>query len=103
MDPPSVSLDDSVTLTCNAIGQQRVNFEWRKANGELPQNSQILQGGKVLRISRVSTNSGGRYICVATTPRGSYMKEIALTIQSKLSLKTIYNYYFSNFIKFFLF
>ncbi|XP_031635070.1 basement membrane-specific heparan sulfate proteoglycan core protein isoform X6 [Contarinia nasturtii] len=59
---------ESVSLECTAPSSPAARFEWRRENGELPQNAQLDRSRLIL--VNIHNEDTGRYICEKTEPNG---------------------------------
>ena len=59
---------ETIEITC-FCSDPRFSITWNKIQGgKLPYNAQILQGGVILKISKVSADSAGTYECSISDP-----------------------------------
>ncbi|XP_019613602.1 PREDICTED: muscle M-line assembly protein unc-89-like [Branchiostoma belcheri] len=84
--PATVGAGDSVEFCCQITGDPQPEVHWLK-NGQ-----EIFDGGRfhirtvgeryTLRLDRVSVNDTGKFICVATNPRGKCACAVSLHVNS---------------------
>ncbi|XP_063265782.1 hemicentin-2 isoform X3 [Prinia subflava] len=68
----SVSLQGSLTLTCEATGipQPSVTWFWGGSPVTPSEHTQVLSGGWLLRLTRARAQDGGHYSCLASNAAG---------------------------------
>ncbi|KAK9294716.1 hypothetical protein QLX08_010779 [Tetragonisca angustula] len=79
---PPVTLHGSTDLQCRATGIPTPELHWSHENGRpFPFNIKQLPGG-VLRLSNVTENDGGSYVCTAVNNIGSTSAVVYIEVQS---------------------
>ncbi|XP_034185293.1 terribly reduced optic lobes isoform X7 [Osmia lignaria lignaria] len=80
---PPVILGGSTDLQCRAVaGIPMPELHWSHQNGRpFPSNIKQLPGG-VLRLSNITANDGGAYVCSAVNPVGSNTAVVYIEVQS---------------------
>ena len=59
----TVAEGGNVTLRCNATGNGRLNYQWRRVSGSLPRNVRMSNGGRGLIIHNITVSDSGQYYC----------------------------------------
>ncbi|XP_055016121.1 neurofascin homolog (chicken) a isoform X3 [Boleophthalmus pectinirostris] len=78
----TVLRDQQLLLECIAAGRPTPTISWFKKGGELPEHKVSLENfNKTLRVSGVSEEDAGEYVCMATNRLGSIRH--AITVQVK--------------------
>lgn len=82
-DVPPVTLGGSTDLQCRAVaGIPMPVLHWSHKDGRLfPPNIKQLPGG-VLRLSNMTANDGGAYVCSAVNSVGSNSAVVYIEVQS---------------------
>ena len=60
-----VSVDQTVTLSCKAIGSNPIGYQWRRVKGEISSNSKGVNTS-TLTISSVTEQDEDEYYCIAS-------------------------------------
>ncbi|XP_022779599.1 contactin-associated protein 1-like, partial [Stylophora pistillata] len=76
----------NVTIQCTVIGQPRPIFKWSKSVGSLPKDRVTFKNG-TLKISNLTRQDGGTYICKVANILGSATDTAQLTVFSPLRFK----------------
>ncbi|KAM6110387.1 LOW QUALITY PROTEIN: hemicentin-2 [Pterocles gutturalis] len=68
----SVSLHGALTLTCEATGVPLPTVTWSRGGSPVipSENTRVLSGGWVLRLTRARAQDGGHYSCLASNAAG---------------------------------
>ena len=61
--PVTVAESSDVMLRCEATGDGRLNYQWRRVSGSLPSNARMSNGGQTLTILNIAVNDSGKYYC----------------------------------------
>ena len=61
--PITVAEGSNVMLRCEATGNGRLNYQWRRVSGSLPGNTRRSNGGQTLTIRNIAVNDSGEYYC----------------------------------------
>lgn len=82
-DVPPVTLGGSTDLQCRAVaGIPTPELQWSHQDGRpFPHNAKQLPGG-VLRLSNITENDGGAYVCTAVNSMGSNSAVVYIEVQS---------------------
>ena len=60
-----MSVDGTVTLSCEATGSNPIRYQWRRVNGEISSNSKGVNTS-TLTISSVTEQDEDEYYCIAS-------------------------------------
>ncbi|XP_064420214.1 hemicentin-2 [Latimeria chalumnae] len=78
----TASLHSSLTLTCEALGVPPPSITWLR--DELPispsTETRLLLGGRLLKLTRVQGQDGGRYACVVRNTVGETRKDFNVDV-----------------------
>ena len=58
----NVAEGTDVTLKCDATGDGKLNYQWRRVSGSLPSNSRG-RNSKSLTIRNIAVSDSGQYYC----------------------------------------
>jgi len=61
--PITVADGTDVMLNCVATGKGKLNYQWRRLSGSLPNSAKLSDNNKALTIRRISTDDNGEYYC----------------------------------------
>uniref|UniRef100_A0A8C6SL96 Neural cell adhesion molecule L1 n=1 Tax=Neogobius melanostomus TaxID=47308 RepID=A0A8C6SL96_9GOBI len=79
----TVLRDQQLLLECIAAGRPTPTISWFKKGGELPENKATLENfNKTLRVSSVSEEDAGEYVCMATNRLGSIRHAISVHVKA---------------------
>ncbi|XP_058452453.1 basement membrane-specific heparan sulfate proteoglycan core protein isoform X2 [Malaya genurostris] len=71
--PMIVRSGETVTIICNATGEQPIRVSWHGENGQsLPERIRV--SGQYLQFTQITTDDAGRYYCSATNRQGNVTK-----------------------------
>ncbi|XP_069626703.1 hemicentin-2 [Haliaeetus albicilla] len=78
----SVSLQGSVTLTCEATGipLPTVTWSWNGSPVTPSKHTHVLSGGWLLRLTRARAQDGGHYSCLASNVAGEARKHFYVEV-----------------------
>ena len=63
--PVVVSVDQTVTVSCEATGSNPIRYQWRRVKGEISSNSKGVNTS-TLTISSVTEQDEDEYYCIAS-------------------------------------
>ena len=76
----------NVTLKCTATGDGKLNYQWRRVSGSLPNNSRVRNNGN-LNLFNITVNDSGQYYCNVSDTEGSVSSmKVQVTARSELLL-----------------
>uniref|UniRef100_A0AAV2MLH0 Uncharacterized protein n=1 Tax=Knipowitschia caucasica TaxID=637954 RepID=A0AAV2MLH0_KNICA len=79
----SVLRDQQLLLECIAAGRPTPTISWFKKGGDLPDQKVALENfNKTLRVSSVSEEDAGEYICLATNRQGSIRHTTSVSVRA---------------------
>ncbi|KAK7916771.1 hypothetical protein WMY93_012532 [Mugilogobius chulae] len=79
----TVLRDQHLLLECIAAGRPTPTISWFKKGGELPERKVTLENfNKTLRVSSVSEEDAGEYVCMATNRLGSIRHSISVHVKA---------------------
>ncbi|XP_055601853.1 basement membrane-specific heparan sulfate proteoglycan core protein-like isoform X2 [Uranotaenia lowii] len=83
--PIIVRSGETVTITCNATGEQPIRVAWHGENGQTLPNT-VRASGQYLQFTRIAPEDAGRYYCSATNRHGNVTKvaEVIVNMNDKI-------------------
>ena len=83
-DKGNITVTDgsNVMLMCNATGNGKLNYQWRRVSGSLPTSA---NSGQNLAFHNIAVTDGGQYYCVVNDTEGSVTSmRVQVTVKCKL-------------------
>ena len=81
----TVADGDNLRLRCEATGNGKLTYRWRKVSESLPRSASKRQGGVILLINSITIIDGGQYYCVVGDNNGSVSSmRVLVTVKRKL-------------------
>lgn len=80
--PMIVRSGETVTIICNATGEQPIRVQWHGENGQhLPDRTRV--SGQYLQFTQITQEDAGRYYCSASNRHGNVTKVAEVIVNSK--------------------
>ena len=67
----TIAEGSNVELICRANGTGRLNVQWVRVMGSLPNNAMIESSGRKLVINNITVSDSGQYYCNVSNNEGS--------------------------------
>ena len=81
-----VAEGNNVTLTCEATGDEMLNYRWKKESGSLP----MIYSDQNLTIYNITVDDSGQYYCEVDNGKEKVTsKKVQVTVKSQLLFKAI--------------
>ena len=61
--PITIAEGSNVVLRCEATGNGRLNYQWRRISGSLPSSARTSNGRQTLTIHNITVRDSGQYYC----------------------------------------
>ena len=61
--PITVAVGSDVVLECQATGDGKLNYHWRRESESIPSNARRNNGGRTLALRNMVVNNNGLYYC----------------------------------------
>ena len=81
--PITVAEGSDVVLRCRATGDGRLEYQWMRVSGLLPENAKRSNIGRRLIIDNITVSDSGQYYCNVSDNEGSvYSMKVQVIVKS---------------------